>query len=73
MALKLEYLKNQSLQACESLAQIQSEGMHLLRQRRCTEFIQMRLTPKTEQSGLTVQTSANKKPVRSVLMCERRN
>lgn len=40
MALKLEYLKNQSLQACESLAQIQSEGMHLMRQRRCAEFLQ---------------------------------
>lgn len=45
MALKLEYLKNQSLQACESLAQIQSEGMHLLRQRRCTEFIQYAIDP----------------------------
>jgi plasmid rolling circle replication initiator protein Rep len=45
MALKLEYLKNQSLEACESLRQIHSEGMHLMRQQRCAEFLQYAIDP----------------------------
>jgi len=40
MTLKLEYLKNQSLEACESLRQIDTERVHAFRQSRCAEFLQ---------------------------------
>lgn len=40
MALRLEYLKNQSLESCESLRQIDTERVHAFRQSRCAEFLQ---------------------------------
>lgn len=45
MALKLEYLKNQSLQAVESLREIDTEASHAFRQSRCAEFLQYAIDP----------------------------
>jgi plasmid rolling circle replication initiator protein Rep len=42
---KLAYLKPQSLQACQSLQQIESERSHALRQSRCAQFIQYAINP----------------------------
>ena len=52
MALKLEHLKNQSLEACVSLRQIDTERMHAFRQNRCAEFLRYAIDREDGQERL---------------------
>ena len=45
--MKLNHFKAQSLQACQSLAQIESEVTHVARQFRCAEFLHYAVEPGT--------------------------
>jgi plasmid rolling circle replication initiator protein Rep len=50
--MKLDILKTQSLEACQSLAQIESEVTHAGRQFRCAEFLHYALEPGTLKLAL---------------------
>jgi len=50
--MKLNHFKAQSLQACQSLAQIESEVTHVARQFRCAEFLHYAVEPGTLEMHL---------------------
>jgi len=52
MSSKLSYLKAQSLEACTSLQQIESERLHAYRQSRCAEFLHYAVEPGTLEMRL---------------------